>query len=60
MLLINHIRVLANKIQNIYEQNNLLINIKKEIYKYFLCTIFRFLIFKTKNTFSELTIFFLY
>ena len=30
MLLIKHIRVLANKIQNIYEQNNLLINIKKK------------------------------
>ena len=29
MLLITHIRVLANKIQIIYEQNNLLINIKK-------------------------------
>ena len=31
MLLITHIRVLDNKIQNIYEQNNLLINIKKNI-----------------------------
>lgn len=29
MLLIMHIHVLANKIQIIYEQNNLLISIKK-------------------------------